>query len=324
MRLLAVACGIGLSAFVLGAGELAIRWFCPFVHFQGTSRELYQYEQGRPGWKPMAQGTSFGAPCQIDELSCRVVGQSESPTRSWLVLGDSVAFGVGVDGTKTFAGLIQAACPNVRVLNSGVCGAGGREQFTVSKRLIDSVTPPIDRISLFYCLNDIGEIEFDEQELGISARALHPENRPGLVKSLVEWVRSRSKLYVLLKGLLTDPPTRYFQWELEKYRRWTPETPGDVASILKIAELAQGKQIEFQVFLLPYVAQYGSPNDDAWLPQQKMTAYLLANNIDVVETRHWFEGSEMKSHFLFADGCHFSEKGHQLVFEQLMDLFGPD
>lgn len=316
--MLALLFGAGFSLILVLAAELGVRWFCPFVQFQGTTRSLYLYdEDGGPGWKPNATGVSFGVHCEIDALACRVVGQPKDPDESWLVLGDSVAFGVGVEGEQTFSGLFQSAHPNVRVLNSGVCGAGGREQLKVVRRLIDTVDPGIRRISLFYCLNDIGEIKFNEEELEVSDRLLHPENRPRLAKKAVELIRSRSKLYVLLKGLLTDPPTRYFNWELEKYKKWDATQPGDIGCLLAIADLAREHEIQFQVFVLPYVGQYGSEAKDRWLPQDKVTTYLHENGVEVVDTRDWFAGDQMRAYFLFADGCHFSERGHQLVFERV-------
>ena len=309
---------------MLLVGEVAVRWFCPFVHFQGTDRELYLYdEDGGPGWKPNSSGISFGKHCEVDELSCRVVGEPANPDRSWLILGDSVAFGVGVKGEQTFSGLFQSAHPDTRVLNSGVNGAGGREQLKIARRLIDKADPTVDRISLFFCLNDIGEVKFREEKLNVTDRVLHPENRPGIVKKGVELIRSRSKLYVMLKGLITDPPTRYFNWELEKYRKWDPTAPGDIGCLVEIAELAKQKDTDFNVFLLPYVGQYTSDSDDAWLPQKKVAQYLTDHGINVIDAREWFAGPKMKSYFLFADGCHFSVAGHQLVFNKVVEALAP-
>ena len=71
------------------------------------------------------------------------------------------------------------------------------------------------------------------------------------------------------------------------------------------------------MYLFPYVAQYTSAAEDAWLPQEKVTAFLQEHSINVVDARDWFAGDKMKDYFLFADGCHFSELGHQLVFERI-------
>ena len=320
-RLFAVAFGVVASFAMLLLAELGVRIFCPFVQLQGTAKELYRWDEGGPDWTPGASGISFGAVCNIDEVGCRVVGTPDAPEKSWLVLGDSVAFGVGVEGPKTFSGVYQTQHPGVRVLNSGVCGAGSKDQLRVTRRMLNSIDPPIDRISLFYVLNDIGDIKFEQEKLSTQERLLHPENRSGIVMKLVSLVRTRSKLYVMAKGILTDPPTRYFNWELQKYRQWNPETPGDVEGIVEIAELAAEKDIAFDVFIFPYVGQYASTFDDAWLPQERIGEYLRSNSINVVDTRSWFEGDDMKRNFLFADGCHFSERGHQLVCDMVSQQF---
>lgn len=321
-RLLAIAFGLFVVSVVLLVAELGVRVFFPFVNFPGTDRGLFDADRPEEGlaWMPGATGLSCGAEVTIDEIGCRVVGAAKNPTRSWLVLGDSVAFGMAVSGDNTFTGLFQAAHPDIKVLNAAVCVTGPRAQLAAARRLLDA-QPPVEHVTLFYCLNDLGNLEVKEDGLDMQTRLLHPQNRPGFVQQAIEFLRPRSKLYLLLKGIATDPSSRNFKWSLQNYKQWDPQRPGRLGVIPDIAKLVSEREIPFEVIVLPYEYQLRQDTPDVWLPQEKLAAYFRDQNVTFYDIRQWFQadGRDSDDYFLFADPCHLSELGHEVIYEHLVE-----
>src|SRR5687768_7200136 len=89
--------------------EAGTRLLKPEINYQDTERTLLRENAFGTsyGWKQNASGICFGKRVYTDGDGFRKMASPESYKDSWLMLGDSVTFGVGVETRDTFAQLLQ-------------------------------------------------------------------------------------------------------------------------------------------------------------------------------------------------------------------------
>lgn len=320
------AISVFMCVAIFGIGELYCRYFLD-INLRKTSKNfVVATSDGRIlGNEKNAQGVSFGTEVYSDANGFRIpAGYKTIPSdKAVLVLGDSVAFGVGIPEEETFVGLFRASHPEVAVYNSAVVGYSIGDYRRVASDFLPE-HPEVKHIYLFYCLNDFhSESETEAPKAG----------GPSLVQSLKELIAavfvnmnesfgSRSKLYVYITGLAIDPSSRYFEWDLslmnvpdEKFR----ETAGP---IVEIGRFAAERGATFTVFLTPYEKQIRDGRNANFSPQDRIGTYLTENGVKVVDTRARFAGLELSSDaFLFADPMHLSQTGHKLVFGAIEEVW---
>lgn len=296
-----------MVSVLLVAVEFLVRWSFPHINFQDAERSLLL--PPAPGgslvrWRPGASGVVFGESVKIDRFGYRDLQGGASVTGpSWLLLGDSVAFGVGVAAKDTFAGKLQAAHPAIKIWNSAVIGYSVGDYLEVVKEFLAKPTPP-SLVILFYCLNDpaprfqlpAGPVPLSEEVLGL--------------------LRRHSKLYMLMKGILADRSKTYFLNDFAYYNaanpafRQTVEVLGETHALLKKAG------IPFLVVVLPYEYQVRQRDAKDLAPQRLLDSKLRALGIPTLDLYDTFAASARPSKdlFLYADGIHLSREGHDLVF----------
>ena len=102
-----------LMLVLLGTGELYCRWFTR-INFGGTSGDMFIGRKfgGSYGNASDYEGISFGTKFRTDRNGFRIDPTFRDPTSNTavLILGNSVAFGPGVEEPKTFVGLCGARC----------------------------------------------------------------------------------------------------------------------------------------------------------------------------------------------------------------------
>ena len=71
--------------------------------------------------------------------------------------------------------------------------------------------------------------------------------------------------------------------------------------------------------LLPFEYQVRMKKEEYLVPQKKLKAFLGDIGISYLDPFEMLirSGENSKSLYLFADGVHFSEKGHKLIYEFL-------
>jgi hypothetical protein len=101
--------------------------------------------------------SEYGTRAEFDELGGRkVVPQSDSAELlPWM--GDSFAFGLGVEGSEAFVSLLQGAVPQ-RLLNLGMPGSALHSQrFILENRHVELGRPPL-YVFVFYLGNDFADV----------------------------------------------------------------------------------------------------------------------------------------------------------------------
>ncbi len=146
-----------LCAVLLGLGELFCRAFTR-IHLLGNSANLFEHSRFGFGHSntPRFRGFSFGVEVETDEFGFRIDPETKDPGDgdAVLILGDSVAFGCGVEEKQTFTGMLRRTFPDVRFYNSSSIGYCTHDYQNVVDGFIPS-HPEIKKVFLFFCLNDL-------------------------------------------------------------------------------------------------------------------------------------------------------------------------
>jgi lysophospholipase L1-like esterase len=316
---------VSLLTFILllGVGELYCRYFLD-INFRKTSKTFLQTDPaGRAsGNARNAQGTSFGVEVWSDENGFRVPpGYTAKPHDSAiLILGDSVAFGVGVEEEKTFVGMLRQHERDVTVYNSAVVGYSIADYKRVAETFLPS-RPEVDRVYLVYCLNDFHSGEHPDEPVEKSDGTLVSSAKraiSSLFVALNEALGPRSKLYVYITGKASDPSRRYFEWDLSLMNVGDQKLGGILWPIVEIDRTVKARNGIFKVVINPYEMQLRQGSNGNYEPQDRIKGFLAKHNVDVIDTREDFpNGSSSGSAFLFADPMHLNETGHRIVFDAL-------
>ena len=299
--------------------EAGTRIFKPEINFQDTERALLRENAfGRTyGWEPNASGVCFGKRVYIDEHGFRQLSSPQSYQDSWLLLGDSVTFGVGVETKDTFAQLLQDEHPEARVWNTAVIGYDTRNYRDVFDHMMkdEHALKNLRRVLLFFCLNDVDLGEQLEKDLG------NYPARSKFTESLLSFLRQHSKLYILAKNNFSDRSKFYFT---QDYQLYTEKRAGFDEAMSILSEMnayLHERNIDFTVVILPYEYQLRTREEQNLLPQKRLTAYFAEKGIAYIDAYDYFarEGGDVKDDYLYADFGHFSKKGHRLVFNLLKE-----
>jgi hypothetical protein len=312
-------------------GEAYCRWFLD-INFQGNSQELFIGQAFGPsmGNARNAQGVSFGADVWTDANGFRhdPTFEETNDQPAVLILGDSVAFGVGVDEAQTFAGLLRRkGAGTTTVYNSAVIGYALPDYKNVVTHFLPQ-HPEIKRVYLAMCLNDISHESASDIEAFLHGQG--EDDAVGTIKGLPVihqlhgFLRSHSKLYLALKNALTDPSERYFRHDLARYGLDEATFNARMQPVLDIAEELRKRGVELTVVIEPCEPQLRSTDPALDVPQKRLGEYFRKHEIrwiDPLPAFRQYPGNRSKL-YLSGDAMHFSAAGHQLFFEQFFDTIG--
>ncbi len=293
--------------------EAATRLLFPQINLQGTDHSLLQENRfGETfGWRPLSSGTCFGRRVFIDNYGFRRLESPPDYSEAWLLLGDSVTFGVGLAADDTFAGLLQARYPAVKVWNTAVLGYSFENYRAVADGFFDS-EPQLRKVLLFLCLNDI-----------YPGPNVQPENI-GFLAPLLSFLRRSSKFYMLIKNLFFDRSESYFIYDFEKFRETNPDYLSALAALESIYSSALEKGLEFTVVMLPYEYQLRMGRAELRKPQQMLADFFREKNISYLDAFDCLSrvGVNSRELYLYADAMHLSVGGHRAVYELIEKNLG--
>ena len=301
--------------FLLLVAELAVRIFVPHIKTQGTTKGLFvdSLYYASHGLKPLSAGKSNDASVRVDKYGFREYSVSiDTSKESWLFLGDSVTFGIGVEADSTFAGIAQRRTNSTNILNPSASGYSIDNYYDVFKYFVleNKYDLKITRVSIFWCLNDIYLNMPDFKMPGGKIRHLFSD--------ILLFMRIHSKLYYFAKTLLFDRSKSYFLFDKSFYHKNNAEFQHAIKRIVEVYDLCSEREIPFDLVLLPY--EYQLRKGD-FAPQNLMIKSLKDRHI--VPLNPFAELSSRnchsKSYYLYGDGVHFSKYGHKYIAEFLSD-----
>jgi hypothetical protein len=127
-----IALLIGVSAVAPVAAEAALRLYASYV----TKRDRLFRSDAQTGWSnaPNLLTTRINAAGQewsirTDQNGQRIIAQDPRAGRKILILGDSLAFGEGLDIKDRFDVKMLSSLPGTRVINTGTMGYGTDQEY---------------------------------------------------------------------------------------------------------------------------------------------------------------------------------------------------
>lgn len=296
--------------------EVAVRIFVAEIKPQGTSKSIVadSLYYSTHGLRALSSGTTNGAAVSIDQYGFRKSGtEIDTSKASWLLLGDSVTFGLGVADDSTFSAIVQSKLDSLNILNPSTIAYDINSYWNVFRCLVleNRHNLKISGVSVFFCLNDISKNVNDLEIPGGKIRFVFSD--------FLTFMRIHSRLYHFTKTSLFDRPKSYFLFDSAFYDADLPEFQNAVSTINKMNNLCQERRISFDLCLLPYEYQL---REGDFTPQNLLKE-AIKNRLNVLEP--FQNGGDKnlnpKTYFLYGDGIHFSNFGHRYVAEFLLAYF---
>jgi hypothetical protein len=324
-----------LPFLLVGMAEIGVRAFSD-IDLLGNSEHLFianAYGTSN-GNTPNVEAISFGVTVYTDEHGFRVPKErlpgDESKPEALLILGDSIGFGPSVEEADTFAGLLRARFPSVRIYNSSVIGYSTPDYRNVVHTFMP-LHEEVTAVVLAYSLNDISSFSAQNIDFRLKdrTRELPPERRLtetlrsfSLLSEANDFLRSRSKLYLLFRHNLLGTQLRDWKAVLQQY---SPDRIADlersVGNIAEIAAFLKARGIPFVVVLCPFEYQLRKPTDpETQVPQRVFGELLTRQGVGYIDARPYFDpGRPSTDYFLAYDAAHFSALGHRVVADIISD-----
>lgn len=300
----------GLLLFLEGC----VRMMHPEIGPLGTERRLIAESAfaGVPGPRPLTSGTSNGARFETTaEGFWKYAGEASKARTAWLLLGDSVTMGVGVEPDRTFAGRLAVLRKDVQVLNPSLMGHSVEDYVDILEAIL-ARRDDVVRVTIFWCLNDIYR------------RHPHPEGSDdvgvtedpdiGLRRMLgpiLGFIHRHLYAYQWLKASLLDRPRRYFEHDAVLYDGELLDAA--VRDLSRIDALCKNENLRCEIVLLPYEYQLragGGPQ--VRFPQHRLRNRISELGFSVYDPTPFLRerSSDSWDLYLYGDGIHFSEQGH--------------
>ncbi|CAN0556429.1 unnamed protein product, partial [Laminaria digitata] len=129
-----------------------------------------------------------------------------------LLIGDSVAFTVGVTQSESIAAVV-AARTGATVLDASVVGYGLEDYALAYEHLMEVAKPDI--VVVMLTLNDI--------QPSVQKQILSHKPSVGIARKLNDFLRPRSRTYLWIKGIFDNTAERHFRATRSSYEKAVPE-----------------------------------------------------------------------------------------------------
>lgn len=313
IKLVLINCLVFLGIlFVL---ELSVRIFHTRIRTQGTDKNIISNNVYKTsgGLTKNYTGEVFGRTVSVDNFHFRKTTIPFNASKNTvLLLGDSVTMGVGIDDENTFGALLQEKFSNLNIVNPSVIGFDTYDYVNVVSTLVNKPELNTKQLVLFFCLNDI-YVRSNEDSAPMMSQ------KPYIGK-LFDFLKTNSYLYIWLKGTFFDRQEVFFKNDQALY---TENNLNEISKNLSnISNICRSNGIDFKVVVFPYEYQLRKIQDaSVYEPQQKLIGQLEKIGIKTYDARDYLQiqKGDPKNHYLYADGIHFSESGHQLIFQYIVN-----
>ena len=212
-------------------------------------------ENGSHYLYPNKTGIIFDKKVFTDKFSFRVpeIPFQYQNDKSIYIIGDSVAFGNGVEEQNTFVGLLRTKYSKINFLNSSVPGYQIKDHIINLSKIENFEN--VEKIIYFITLNDVF---LTSNIIKINNRNNSDEGKYYLrnykiIEQLNLYLRDKSYLYMFIKGIGTDPSKRWFSNILNEYKN--RKLDNFKKDIEKMQSFYHKNNSEFYAILLPYEFQ---------------------------------------------------------------------
>lgn len=238
------------------------------------------------------------------------INNYQSKFYKWLILGDSVTMGIGVQDDSTFIGILNTLESKVNFINLSLIGYSSKDYLNIVKSLVidNERNLKFDKILIFWTLNDTYSNYPSDKTAGFSSKnTFYP---------IINYLRNNSKAYYFLKNLFNDRSKDYYDFDRQFYSFEDSTLENSVNSLKFIATLCKSKEISCYLFILPYEYQIRNFNKNTiFAPQETLIKLMKDSSINIIDCKNAFINYEKKSRdlYLYGDGIHFSELGHKVL-----------
>ncbi len=304
---------------------LSIIFFLEFIsnffklsNLMGIQSGLIYEKDSRNFFKPNSEGVLFNKKVFIDEYGFRVPSKNFKyfSKENIFIMGDSVAFGNGVKEHETFVGLLRKNFKSKNFLNSSVPGHQMKDH--VKNILLTKKFKNVEKILYFFTLNDVYNSSNVQNLKDKNNEASYNLKKIKFLNEINAFLRNKSYLYMLIKGIGTDPSKRWF---LNVHKKYIND---DLTSVeekfIFLDNFSKDANINFIVIILPYEYQTRNCTENILKPQKKIANILNSNKIIFKDFTNVFcNQKKPKINFYKFDPMHLSRNGHELVYKTLID-----
>jgi hypothetical protein len=315
-NILAVLFGIGLSLVLV---ESVYRGYL-FVAKPPTI-----YFPGGKSLRPNGQGIYRGGEITLDAFGFRN-GYDKSiflRNRRFLVLGDSVAFGMGVNDSETFVFHLNQHFKS-RDIGFINLGRPGRDTHSIRDTLFtyEGALFPYLGIIWIYNINDAKLSDKYYPPNLNSGPIIYSKGSFGKIENtLWPYLQSPSLIKHLTLGIIGQKPSKaelkwqeYYHFCLNTFKKDSEYIKIEKYYLDQVVWLANRRRIPLFLVVVPVLDQFG---DTARGPQQ-FIGQFESENVMVLDILKLFENHPDPGEiYLPNDHSHFSRKGNQMIAKQL-------
>ena len=327
------------TLFALSLSEIALRLvgFKP-LYVSPERDRFWKYDSllgwaHRPGQEGIFETPQFRTVVRINQKGLRDrehLYERENDTKRILVLGDSFAWGYGVEEAERFSQLLEEAL-GVEVINAGVSGYSSDQELLWYRN--EGIKYETDLVILVVAGNDVGDNErqlvntiYYKPKFVIEEGQLVPIGYPVPKTSLqgrfIYSLSQRSALAYFLVQRYFDLRSSYGNLRVNAVKAGDSEssTPSDnhafeltIALLDEIRATAESKKARFMIVATDrwWNAPSGATYTD-FIRTLQTEEFLVLD----VEAMPGFDPAEM----LIPDDGHWSREGHEFVAEKIKAL----
>ena len=302
--------------------EIFIRIF-DIVTLQGNTKDIFFSKNDIILSKSNKNFKVFGIKSKTDKYGFRIPlnnFQYNEQKPYTLILGDSVSFGVGVKEEDSFIGIMRKKTNN-NLLNTSIMGHNLKSHLHLLKENYKNFNTNIDQIVIFLCLNDVVPFQGVVKKEDINNENNFFENfvKNKFTLNLNIFLREHSALFVLLKGIFTNPVKRHYDYMLALYEE-EDNLKEFENYIRKIYLFSESNNLKTKFILLPYAHQIKKNCEkDLMVPQKIINKIFTKQGLKLYDYSSNFCSEKDSSLFLKFDPVHLSKYGHKYVSNLIIE-----
>tara|TARA_B100000029_G_scaffold418612_1_gene423744 strand:+ start:263 stop:1246 length:984 start_codon:yes stop_codon:yes gene_type:complete len=299
--------------------EILLRFFFNITP-QGLSKGIIDENSSKPrfNYSNVEKGKVFGKKVYTDKDGFRISKKNndkKNNKENIYFIGGSVTFGSGVNQSETFSGILENKLKDLNVFNASVIGSDIENNYYILKNKVSKKN--LKKIYINFSLDDIHIQETAQNEKSLKNRneifLKEFRNNPILIK-LNAFVRSKSVIYVWIKGFIFNAEEGYYIYAHETYKNQKNLNQLEKnLDRLKVYSKEFNDRINF--LIIPYSHQIKNNNCNSEdLAEKIIKQEISERKFKFFAVKDLFcENDKKNKIFLNQDPSHLSKYGHQIV-----------